>query len=656
MTRICHVIHFVSNLKVHFTGFLVLIILSLITCRSYAQEAERIGNPKQEIYSRVQVKTNPIQFAKMAEQIGFDHLCFESDGSFTGEFSQTEIAQMNSLGAKVKILVPDLVKYLEEKNSNAKLNLSNNANLTLPAGFTYGSMGGYLTYSEIVAKLDQLHSMYPNLVSVKQSIGKSTENRDLWVIKISDNPAIDENEPKVFYNAMTHAREPMSMMQMFYYICYILQNYTSDPEIKHLVDNRELYFMPCANPDGYEYNRAISPGGGGMWRKNRYKLTTMNVTYIKKTKKYDTTYTYTYYGVDLNRNFGYKWGYDNSGSSNNPSSDIFRGIEAFSEPETKAIRNFCVQKKFNYVMNNHSYGNDFIYPYNYAGGVSNPDQSYYNLLNNLLTENNGLNIGHTMDVLGYYSNGEGNDWQYGEQTIKPKTFSWTPELGTSTDGFWPTQDRIEPLCLSMVRLNTNFAWVGGEYFRQTAPANLTASATTFTVPVTIVNYGNCTGSVEKIKFISNDGNSTGNDSVFLGGISSGSTITRNLALDLSAYHGSGTVSGTLRLCYADGYKQDVPFSFNYSLPALRQKETSQAAEKKIQAAYSVFPNPTTGMVYVSSRNSDIPYSVSVYNMMGEEIGKVENQNQIDLSGFPKGVYLINIEAADGIVINRVVKQ
>ena len=41
------------------------------------------------------------------------------------------------------------------------------------------------------------------------------------------------------------------------------------------------------------------------------------------------------YGVDLNRNYGYKWGYDNSGSSNYTGDETYRGPYAFSEPETQ---------------------------------------------------------------------------------------------------------------------------------------------------------------------------------------------------------------------------------------------------------------------------------------------------------------------------------
>ena len=78
--------------------------------------------------------------------------------------------------------------------------------------FEYGSMGGYYTFSEIVENLDELYEDYPNLVSEKISIGQTLEGRDIWAIKMSDNPNIDEDEAEVLYTGLHHAREPMSYM------------------------------------------------------------------------------------------------------------------------------------------------------------------------------------------------------------------------------------------------------------------------------------------------------------------------------------------------------------------------------------------------------------------------------------------------------------
>ena len=76
-------------------------------------------------------------------------------------------------------------------------------------------------------------------------------------------------EPEAFYDALHHAREPLSMETTILFMEELLTGYGKDPEATFIVNERELYFVPCVNPDGYEYNRRIRPGGGGLWRKKR---------------------------------------------------------------------------------------------------------------------------------------------------------------------------------------------------------------------------------------------------------------------------------------------------------------------------------------------------------------------------------------------------
>ena len=79
-------------------------------------------------------------------------------------------------------------------------------------GFGFGSMGGYYTFVEVVAKLDEMRTNYPQLITAKQSLGLSHLGRDVWMVKISDNPGVNESEPEMLYTSVTHAREPQGMM------------------------------------------------------------------------------------------------------------------------------------------------------------------------------------------------------------------------------------------------------------------------------------------------------------------------------------------------------------------------------------------------------------------------------------------------------------
>ena len=140
---------------------------------------------------------------------------------------------------------------------------------------------------------------------------------------------------------------------------YLLENYGTNPEVTYLVDNRELYFVPVFNPDGYAYNEQISPNGGGMWRKNRRD----NGSGI--------------FGVDMARNFGYMWGYDNLGSSPTPSAIDYRGTGPFSEPETQAIREFCIEHNFLTSCTYHTYWNIIFPPWGYNLEQT-PDSTIFN--------------------------------------------------------------------------------------------------------------------------------------------------------------------------------------------------------------------------------------------------------------------------------------
>ena len=291
--------------------------------------------------------------------------------------------------------------------------------------FELGSMGGYYTFEEIENNLDNLSNMYPDIISNKISIGLSLEGRNIWAIKISDNYNLNENEPEVLYTGLHHAREPMSYMNLFYFMHWIGENYNDNPLAQHLVNNRELWFIPAINPDGLVYNQSIAPNGGGMQRKN-----------VRE------TCSFTPIGVDLNRNYSYMWGYDNEGSSNDGCNETYRGNSPFSEPESQAVRDFVNQHDFKINFNYHSYSDLLIYPfgYEYENQASQEDIDIFIEYGQDMVQYNNYTLGTGPDLL-YPVNGEACDWMYGEKNI----FSYTPEIGSNSDGFWPPTSRILPL-------------------------------------------------------------------------------------------------------------------------------------------------------------------------------------------------------------------
>lgn len=362
------------------------------------------------------------------------------------DFSEPEIAKLAENDISFELLVDDVSKFYTERNSGNTVNKADYKGVTeypVPEGFEFGSMSGHCTFDQMIAHLEDMFDTYPNLITEKEQIGTSVEGRPIWMMKISDNPGTNEAEPEVLYTALHHAREPVGMMQMLFYMYYQLENYDNDPFIQTLVDNTQMYFIPCVNPDGYVYNQQTNPNGGGMWRKNRSNNGSGS------------------YGVDLNRNYGFTWGYNNQGSSGDPWDETYRGTAAFSEPETQAVRDLCLDHDFKIGLNYHTYGNWFLYSWGYIPDLI-PDQDIVDTYAEMMTVDNHYTYGSACNLL-YEVNGGSDDWMYGEQTAKNKIFSYTPECGGDNDGFWCPQNRIIPICQENMIANLLAAAFTGKY-------------------------------------------------------------------------------------------------------------------------------------------------------------------------------------------------
>jgi hypothetical protein len=242
----------------------------------------------------------------------------------------------------------------------------------------------------------------------------------------------------VLYTACIHAREVITPEILLNFMDHLTQNYGVDADVTALVDGRELWIVPVVNPDGYHYNQVESPDGGGMWRKNRHNNGDGS------------------YGIDLNRNFGYQWGYDDEGSSPTPSDETYRGSGPFSELETQSLRDFSIERNFAASLYFHSHANLILWPWGYAE-ITTPDNDVFAALGDSIAPMNGYTPGPIWTL--YVVNGGSDDWYYGEQTLKGKTFGITIEAGTDSDGFWPPPDRIEPIvtenlgpCLFLARV------------------------------------------------------------------------------------------------------------------------------------------------------------------------------------------------------------
>jgi murein tripeptide amidase MpaA len=107
----------------------------------------------------------------------------------------------------------------------------------------------YPTYSQYDSIMQSFITIYPDLCHL-DTIGISILGKRVFVLKISDNPGIDEDEPEVFYTSTIHGDELAGYVLMLRLVDYLLKNYNLDNRIKNLIDNLEIWINPLANPDG----------------------------------------------------------------------------------------------------------------------------------------------------------------------------------------------------------------------------------------------------------------------------------------------------------------------------------------------------------------------------------------------------------------------
>ncbi|OXU22503.1 hypothetical protein TSAR_005494 [Trichomalopsis sarcophagae] len=257
----------------------------------------------------------------------------------------------------------------------------------------------YHRLEDIHGYLDYLANTYPQLCSV-MTIGRSVEGRELKVLRISKGTA---NAPALWIDGGIHAREWISPASVTYIIDYLVEH--SDQL------EADYYILPVVNPDGYEYTFR----GDRLWRKNR-----------GNPQKGGSCI-----GIDLNRNFGYRWG--GQGTSKQPCRETYAGTGAFSEPETRAIKNFFEASAANFkaYLTFHSYGQYILYPWGYDRRVP-PD---YKDLDNVGKQmaaamraaggaNSAYTVGNSATTL-YAASGGADDWAKAHLKIK---YTYTVEL------------------------------------------------------------------------------------------------------------------------------------------------------------------------------------------------------------------------------------
>ncbi|CAG4956798.1 unnamed protein product [Parnassius apollo] len=277
----------------------------------------------------------------------------------------------------------------------------------------------YHPLNVIYSYLQELETQYPSICTVS-AIGRTAEGRDVMMLKISNS---NTRNTGVWLDGAIHAREWISACVVMYIGEQIAKNFDTMPAN---ITNKDWYLVPVVNPDGYVYTHL----NDRMWRKNRARLGT-NVV-----------------GVDLNRNFGYKWG-GVENSSGDPYHNNFRGFDSFSEPESAAVKDVILYSttRFKIFLTFHAYSEVITFPWCYT---SDPCPDYVNLLEGgtimakAIYETSGrmYKVGNFKDLM-YPASGTSIDWSYGVARIP---FSYLIELRSKDYKFLLPKERILECC------------------------------------------------------------------------------------------------------------------------------------------------------------------------------------------------------------------
>jgi hypothetical protein len=255
----------------------------------------------------------------------------------------------------------------------------------------------YHAYPSLTSLLQGYAEAFPNLCRV-YSIGQSVQGRELWVVKISDNPDMDEDEPEVKYISTMHGNEPLGTEMLLFLLDDLLTEYGTDTRITNMVNNMEIHLLPLMNPDGNSAGTRTNANG-----------------------------------VDLNRNFP-----DPYTSPNNT------GVGR--QPETAAVMAWTQGKDFDLSANFHTGALLVNYPFdNNPGGNSvytaSPDDDLFIQTSlaysstNLPMYNGDFTNGITNGADWYAMSGGMQDWNYRYEG----GMEVTVEL---SDTFWPDASEL----------------------------------------------------------------------------------------------------------------------------------------------------------------------------------------------------------------------
>lgn len=202
-------------------------------------------------------------------------------------------------------------------------------------------------------------------------VGRSHQGRELWALKLGLGAA-----HKVLFTGCHHAREWISVEVPYLVAEYLVETYTATPatvaekRIKHLLHNRQIWFVPMVNPDGHHHTTTVQR----EWRANRNSHAVARTTIARAAANGGpvTVPAGTYTGVDINRNYATPtWGTEtfvgvhpttSRDPRNGGAGSIWCGVAASGEPESAAIDALIRAQNFRASITYHNFSQLLLYP------------------------------------------------------------------------------------------------------------------------------------------------------------------------------------------------------------------------------------------------------------------------------------------------------
>ena len=296
----------------------------------------------------------------------------------------------------------------------------------------------YHSYGEIVSLIDSLSNVeeYQNIMLVDTIGYSSLENIPIIAVKISDNVAVKEDEPRALFVGQVHAEEILGIEVVLSLMMDLLDPRPEDYSHMNILRSYlEIWLIPSANPDGLG---VVHDGLDVTYRKNKTDFSPEGVT-PNGVFDFEPSIGNDVDGVDLNRNFGFNWTFGDTflvfdETDYGSHYDYYRGPSPFSESEAVAIRDLALEHDFVFSIVWHSsrsgrLSEKVFTSWNWEGNKPSPDldlmKGIADSFSDLMEKEDGT--GSYLSVLSGSRNGKLHDWFYRETGC----IQYLVECGTS---------------------------------------------------------------------------------------------------------------------------------------------------------------------------------------------------------------------------------